>query len=67
MSAVQLSIPADAYRWGPLMREGGTCYQVATLTAEGKTVCQVTVQWPAPLPTAPVVCHTEGRHAGEQD
>lgn len=67
MTAVNMSFPADSYQWGPLMREGATCYQVATLLTDGKPVCQVCVQWPAPLPTVPVVCHTEGRHAGAQD
>lgn len=65
---VVLSIPAAAYQWSPLRRGLGSCSQEAVLTDEkGAMVCRVTVTWPAPLPSVPVVCHSEGRHAGEQD
>lgn len=66
--SVVLSIPAAAYQWSPLRRGFGQCWQEAVLTDEkGAVVCCVMVKWPAPLPSVPVVCHSEGRHAGEQD
>lgn len=68
MSAVVLSIPAASYSWSILRTGLGICQQEATLLDEqGNVVCSVTVTWPAPLPTVPVVCHCEGRHAGERD
>ena len=33
----------------------------------GALVCEVTVTWPAELPTAPVVCFSEGRAPGAAD
>jgi hypothetical protein len=67
MSAVVLSFPADSYRWGPLYRVEDTCRQTAALYLGEELVCQVTVQWPTPLPAAPVVCHTDGPAAAARD
>jgi hypothetical protein len=67
MSAVVLSIPGDQYTWAPLVKLNDCCRQTAQIHQDGKLVCLVTVHWPTPLPQAPVVCHTDGRHGGERD
>jgi len=69
VSIVTLSLPADRIDWQTLKRAGhSSCYQTAELYQGDKLVCKVTVQWPAALPSVPVVCSTtDGRHAGTRD
>ena len=67
-ATVVLTIPADRYEWGTLTRVGEhMCMQTAKLYRDDRKVCDVTVTWPAPLPTVPVVCHSEGRCEADRD
>lgn len=68
MSACVLTIPADRIEWGPVLPAGERCCtQTATLFQADKPALYVTLQWPTLEPTVPVVCNTEGRHAGPRD
>lgn len=68
MSACVITIPADRIEWGPVLPVGThSCVQTAKVVQGDSTVLHLTLQWPTPEPTVPVLCAADGRHAGPRD